>query len=442
MPFLGKFPTQIVDPEVDIDGGAIDGVTIGATTASAATVTTLTSGNITTTGYIAGPSTFTIDPAAVGDNTGTLVVAGNLQVDGTTTTINSTTMTVDDLNITLASGAANAAAADGAGITVDGASATLTYNGTNDDWNFNKTLNVTGNLTSTGIDDNASSTAITIDSSQRVGIGTDSPAETLHVENASNNAILLNAPANRYNAIGFQSAGTDKWWLGRADSDQIAGDAFFIGADAGNAIDPGGLSAKLVINSSGNVGIGDTTPENKLTVVDTDAGSGIAPVKARTTTVNGRASYQIGNDADNWFMGIDGGNSDAFFISDAVGSSDRLVITQGGNVGIGNSDPNLPLTVTSNSGANAIAIRARTNDDYSFIQFYNNAGTTLRGQIANHNGDLNFYTGSSGTIRAKIDSSGNLLVGGTGNTFSAKVAIAGGLTVGDGQSSTSIYFDD
>ena len=101
-----------------------------------------TYGNITTTGYIAGPSTFTIDPAAVGDNTGTLVVAGNLQVDGTTTTINSTTMTVDDLKITLASGAANAAAANGAGIEVDITGSTnpsFTYNGTNDTWDFNKT---------------------------------------------------------------------------------------------------------------------------------------------------------------------------------------------------------------------------------------------------------------------------------------------------------------
>src|SRR5210317_605460 len=108
-----------------------------------------TYGNITTTGYLAGPSTFTIDPAAVGDNTGTLVIAGNLQVDGTTTTINSTTMTVDDLNITLASGAANAAAANGAGITVDGASATITYDGTNDEWDFNKNINVTGTITGT-----------------------------------------------------------------------------------------------------------------------------------------------------------------------------------------------------------------------------------------------------------------------------------------------------
>lgn len=96
--------------------------------------------NTTLTGYLAGPSTFTIDPAAVGDNTGTVVIAGNLQVDGTTTTINSTTLTVDDKNIVVASGAANAAAADGAGLTVDGASATLQYASTPDRWEFNKTL--------------------------------------------------------------------------------------------------------------------------------------------------------------------------------------------------------------------------------------------------------------------------------------------------------------
>jgi len=97
-----------------------------------------TYGNITTTGTIAGPATLTLDPAGVGDNTGTVVIAGNLQVDGTQTTINSTALTVDDLNITVASGAANAAAANGAGITVDGASATLNYASTGDKWVFNK----------------------------------------------------------------------------------------------------------------------------------------------------------------------------------------------------------------------------------------------------------------------------------------------------------------
>ena len=107
-------------------------------------------------GYLGGPATFVIDPATIGDNTGTVQIKGNLQVDGTNTTINSATLTVDDKNIVIASGAANAAAADGAGITVDGASATLTYTASNDRFAFNKELtvarvhgNVTGNVTGT-----------------------------------------------------------------------------------------------------------------------------------------------------------------------------------------------------------------------------------------------------------------------------------------------------
>lgn len=111
----------------------------------------LSTGNIVTTGYIRGPASFTIDPAAHGDNTGTLIVAGNLQVDGTTTTVNSSNLSVSDLNITVAQGAANAGAANGAGLTVDGANATFTYDSSNDRWAMNKSLatNLVGNVTGT-----------------------------------------------------------------------------------------------------------------------------------------------------------------------------------------------------------------------------------------------------------------------------------------------------
>ena len=81
---------------------------------------------------------------------GNAVIDGNLTVNGTTTTINSTQLDVDDLNITIASGSANPAAANGAGITVDGANATFTYTNSDDRWNLNKELNVArvhGNLT-------------------------------------------------------------------------------------------------------------------------------------------------------------------------------------------------------------------------------------------------------------------------------------------------------
>ena len=87
---------------------------------------------------IRGPANFVIDPAVVGDNTGTVQILGNLQVEGTQTIINSTTVSINDKNIVLADSAANAAAADGAGITINGASASLTYAASGDKFVFNK----------------------------------------------------------------------------------------------------------------------------------------------------------------------------------------------------------------------------------------------------------------------------------------------------------------
>lgn len=79
-----------------------------------------------------------------------LVVTGDLTVSGTTTTINATTLEVADKNIYIASGSADATAADGAGITIAGADATLTYGSTADAFSFNKSLNVGGSLNVTG----------------------------------------------------------------------------------------------------------------------------------------------------------------------------------------------------------------------------------------------------------------------------------------------------
>lgn len=48
-----------------------------------------------------GTNVIYIDPAPTNDNGGTLIVKGNLQVDGTTTTVNSTVVTIDDPIFTL-----------------------------------------------------------------------------------------------------------------------------------------------------------------------------------------------------------------------------------------------------------------------------------------------------------------------------------------------------
>jgi hypothetical protein len=78
-----------------------------------------------------------------------LVVTGNLTVNGETTTINSTTLTVDDKNIVIAQGAADSASADGAGITVDGANANITYNHAGTQWELDKPVYLSDTTDST-----------------------------------------------------------------------------------------------------------------------------------------------------------------------------------------------------------------------------------------------------------------------------------------------------
>ncbi len=97
-----------------------------------------------TSNTISGPATMTIDPAGVGDNTGKVVIAGDFQVDGTTTTVNSTTVTVADKNILVADGAANDAAANGGGITIESGEGnkTFQFEATGDNLGSSENLNV------------------------------------------------------------------------------------------------------------------------------------------------------------------------------------------------------------------------------------------------------------------------------------------------------------
>ena len=72
--------------------------------------------------------------------TANLTVGGDLVVQGNTVTLNTATLVVEDKLISLASGSTNAATANGAGIEVLGASATITYQSTPDAWQFNKPI--------------------------------------------------------------------------------------------------------------------------------------------------------------------------------------------------------------------------------------------------------------------------------------------------------------
>lgn len=77
-----------------------------------------------------------------------VTIAGDLQVEGTTTTVNSDTITIADKNITIAQGATSNTQWTGAGITVDGANKSMTYDddGSTSNWAFDDDVIVTGTM--------------------------------------------------------------------------------------------------------------------------------------------------------------------------------------------------------------------------------------------------------------------------------------------------------
>jgi len=123
---------------------------------------------------------------------GDVTITGNLIVTGTTLTVNTTTLDVKDLNITVAKGAANSAAADGAGLTIDGANATLTYVAATNTFNLSNYLKIGNSSINTTIN----ATSFTGDSA------------TVGGNTASNlNTYTDNKAANAYsNAVAFTNS--------------------------------------------------------------------------------------------------------------------------------------------------------------------------------------------------------------------------------------------
>ena len=111
-----------------------------------------TAGDLIVGGQLIGPAgEFIIRSGDSANNT--VRIAGNLQVDGSTTIINSTELTVDDRNITLASGATGLADVDGAGLTVDHVGSQIYYdpyhNNNSGRWVVDPALS-TGSFSTTG----------------------------------------------------------------------------------------------------------------------------------------------------------------------------------------------------------------------------------------------------------------------------------------------------
>ena len=127
-----------------------------------------------------------------------------------------------------------------------------------------------------------------IDTNGNVGIGTTNPNATLDIENSTGVTVDINSSSGD-GQLRFQDNGITKWSVGRDNTQQD----FVFSSSAGLSTDP----VVVLSHSTGNVGIGTTSPTSKLDVAGgdielNDAAAGIimrSPdgTKYRITVANG-----------------------------------------------------------------------------------------------------------------------------------------------------------
>jgi hypothetical protein len=393
----------------DINGGTIDGVTIGGASAGAGTFTSLTdSGNLTFTG------------------------TGNR-------------ITGDFSNATLASRAffqtstTNGATSVGAITNGTGATSNFAAYGWSDPNNAQLTImsttgGVDSRITSTFVGTPPSGTylpmtfytggseRVRVDTSGNVGIGTASPTGKLDIVTAET-ATAINS--NNATNTGFVLRYTPNLTLlGNNFSQPLA----LLTND----------TERMRIDASGNVGIGVTPSAwstgnsiraiqfggGSLYTFDNDrffVGQNVAFLSGGASYVNAAAAslYRQQSGTHAWFTAPSGTAGNAISFTQAM-TLDAL-----GNVGIGTSSPGARLAVDSGS-TELVANFNSTAAGGNYIRFQNSgtsigdigAGASLVSGgaagdfgITSRSGSL--ILGTSSTERARIDTSGRLLVGTT-----------------------------
>ncbi len=279
-------------------------------------------------------------------------------------------------------------------------------------------------------------------SSNRVGIGTTSPATKLHIADVSTPTIRIEDTTNNRHLQLFHD--NNNSYIRSSVSSQIR-------------FQTNGANDRMLIDTSGNVGIGTTSPSQKLEVagkllVDNGNLGSVAGDTIYHAEITGQRHHldfkevRTANGSD-WMnttyklqMRVDSTNHQSIdFVSDA-NAKEHIDIYTGnqvfntrfdanGNVGIGTTDPQsklhlattgastLTIQNTTNSGNAALNFRDEGNNDQ--FQIYYALGANRSYNLVNGNG-LTIYSSQVSTEIARF---GNASSGYTDSYFTGNVGI-------------------
>jgi len=270
-----------------------------------------------------------------------------------------------------------------------------------------------------------------IDASGKVGIGTTSPAQIFHVKNTGSHTT---------------------WRIENDNADFLiqAGDA---GADGLHFYDFDNTAYRMTIDNSGNVGIGTTSPRQKLDVTGNIFASNGGQIQI-TGTASSKGLQLIGQDDGTSLIGTMGSSGEHLLFR--TGSSERMRILVGGpHLLLGGTSTVNDITETSSHSGLVIGNTSMGNGGLAIINSTSGTGRIYFGDAigtdaARNRGQINYYHSSDAMVfatsraeRMRIDSSGNLLIGTstvedtTGNS-GPKVINTGDITI-DGNRKALVF---
>ena len=240
-----------------------------------------------------------------------------------------------------------------------------------------------------------------------VGIGTNNPGKKLEVDGTfkATGDTSVDGTGNLFIrnrlATGSGIVFIDNVWQGGIEHN--SGNLYFR---------TGGQVDRMTIKTNGNVGIGTTSPQQKLHV-----NSGSANEVARFESTDGTAYLSImDNNTSNSLQGIGStGNNLTFYSNNA----ERMRIADSGNVGIGDTNPTMRLKVVD-STAGVLAAFTNSSSSGAGIQITAGNGTNNSLQIRNYAGGELMRVQGNGRVGigtttpgAKLSVNGNVKIEGT-----------------------------
>jgi hypothetical protein len=259
-------------------------------------------------------------------------------------------------------------------------------------------------------------------SNESLGLNNVNPSATYSVDAAKGIRVSAAAPSF---TLQETDAANQTWLMASYGGSFAIRDTTVAGTAYPFQIEAATPNNTLYLDSTGNVGIGTSLPTNGKLVIEesgTSVGSTIRLIgtntSGSTSQVSHITSYQpAGGAAEASALDFKVRGTDPYATPSTV-----MTLLGGGKVGIGTSSPSEKLEIAGAASATSTGIAIKNGSATRLRIFHNdNAGTSI---ITSHDvgaaqalsigsGNNLLLSGGGGTEHARIDSSGNLLVGNT-----------------------------